>query len=634
MTQPPSPPPPPNQPPQGGGFGAPQTPPPGGFGPPPASPQSQQPQPPTQPAQPAVPSAPPGPPAPPAPPGPPAQPPTAPQGRPGFPPQQPPGYGYPQAPPGGPGAAPYGYPGQPQQPPGYPYGYPQGPGGPVGPGGFPTPPPAPQPPRKGLTTQLKIVIAAVAAVVLIVGGGVVYAVTSDDGKKNDTSSSGSKKGRDKGDDKGEGAAADGDGKEKAPDDVKSRVAFQLAPPPLTDITSFDGSWATDKAFVKPHLNSIVGYDRDKGSQLWQIPLPGQVCGASRHKSDDNKAAILFEAGKRTGSGTKNFLPCTEVGVIDMANGKLLWSASVTSDTSGDSKLRFSEVTQSGTTVAAGSLYGGAAFDLNSGKVLWKPTANEDECEDQGYAGGPELVAVRKCGDYNNEQLTIEPLNPTNGKPRFSYKMPAGVEYASVISTKPLVVAADVGDTGKFGISDFFSIDDKGALKAKISATGDKFEARCRSTEVESCVKVVVGNGRIYLPTAETQASGEAYGYTNSIVSFDLNTGKPLSGRADAGEKFTMFPIRMDGGNVIAYKEPPYAKGGQVVSLNGTTLKETVLMENPGNRPTQEAETSFSSDYAEYLYEDGRLYISSILLNKGSGGDASRRWLSVAYTTAD
>ncbi|MEU9607662.1 PQQ-binding-like beta-propeller repeat protein [Streptomyces sp. NPDC048057] len=632
MTQPP--PPPPNQPPQGGGFGAPQTPPPGGFGPPPASP----PQPPTQPAQPAVP-APPAPPAPPAQPaqspqapqGPPA--PQAPQGPPGFPPQQP-GYGYPQAPPAG---APYGYPGQPQQPQqpqGYGYGFPQGPGGPAGPGGFPTPPPAPQPPRKGLTTQLKIVIAAVAAVVLIVGGGVVYAVTQDDGKKNDTSSSGSKKGRDKGDDKGDGAATDGEGKEKAPDDVKSKVAFQLAPPELTDITSFDGSWATDKAFVKPHLNSVVGYDRTKGTQLWQIPLPGQICGASRHKSDDNKAAVLFEAGKRTGSGAKNFLPCTEVGVIDMTNGKLLWSASVTSDAGGDRKIRFAEVTQSGTTVAAGSLYGGAAFDLNTGKVLWKPTATADECEDQGYAGGAELVAVRKCGDYNNEQLTIEPLNPTDGKPRFSYKMPAGVEYASVISTKPLVVAADVGDTGKFGISDFFSIDDKGTLKAKISATGDKFEARCRSSEVESCVKVVVGNGRIYLPTAETQASGESYGYTNSIVSFDLNTGKPLPGRADAGEKFTMFPIRMDGGNVIAYKEPPYSKGGQVVSLHGTTLKETVLMENPGDQPNREAETSFSSDYAEYVYEDGRLYISSILLNKGTSSSSTRRWLSVAYTTAD
>ncbi|MGW4206031.1 outer membrane protein assembly factor BamB family protein [Streptomyces sp. NPDC004726] len=640
MTQPPQP---PQQPPQEGGFGAPQDPPPGGFGPPAPTPSG------------------------------PGQPPTPPEGQPGYgyplqPPQgQPPqgqpgqpGYGYPQAPGGQPG---YGYPQQPGQPGqpvyGYPqtpggqpgFGYPQQPGQPGAPGyGYPTQPqygtPLPGGPGgpggKKLSTQARIIIAAAGAVVLIIGTGVWFASTKGDGGKEDEArtSSGASSGNSTGGGGGGGGGddgkppVDGAGKEKAPANTASKVAFQHPQPEINDITAVKGSWVTDKAYVKPGIDSVVGYDLAKGTELWKIPLPGQVCAASRHKSDDHKTAILFEAAKRVGSGTKSYQQCTEVGAIDMASGKLLWSKSITTASSGDRKVRFSEVTQSGTTVAAGGLDGGAAFDLDSGAIRWKPSGAQN-CSDQGYGGGAALVAVRSCGSYGNEELTIQAVDPANGTPRFSYKMPVGVKYASVISSKPLVVAADVGDTGKFGISDFFSIDEQGKLLTKISATGDKFAARCRTTEVESCQKVVVGNGRIYLPTSEHQGAAE-YGRTNEIVSYDLASGKPLPGRADAGEKYTMFPIRMDGGDVIAYKVPPYDKGGQIVSIHGGTLKPTVLMENSADKTLRAAETSFSTDYAEYVYANGRLYISQVLMSKPSSTTSllGKRYLTVAFTTAD
>ncbi len=589
MTQPP---PPPNQPPQGGGFGAPQEPPAGGFG---------------------------------APTPPPPQ--TPPQGQPGYgypqtPPQTPPpgqpGYGYPQtAPQGQPG---YGYPGQQPAQPGY---------------GYPTQPMAPQhtPPQGGkkLSTQMQIIIAAAVAVVLIIGGGVWFASTQGDGDKKDEAKNSSGGSTEGGSGETGGKAADGPGKEEAPANVSSKVAFQLPEPARTDITNVKGGWVTDKAYVKPGVNSVIGYDAAKGTPLWTLPLPGQVCGASRHQSADNKAAILFEATKRV--PPKNYQACTEIGVVDLSTGKLLWSKSATGTQSGDGKAKFSEITQSGNTVAAGGTDGGAAFDLNSGAVRWKPTVGADGCYDMGYGGGASLVAVRKCGSYDNAQVLVQAVNPANGTPLYSFKLPAGVEYASIVSTKPLVVAADVGDTGSFGISDFFSVTDKGVLKTKISATGDKFEARCRSTEVESCTKVVVGNGRIYLPTTEHEGTGE-YGRTNEIVSYDLTTGKPTSDRADAGDKYTMFPLRMDGGNVIAYKWPPYDKGGQVVSIDGATFKQTVLMENPADKTVREAETSFSSDGAEYRFANGRLYIGATLMSRPSTSSFGKRYLAVAFSTAD
>ena len=600
MTQPP--PPPPNQPPQGGGFGAPQEPPAGGFGAP-------------------------------------------------TPPPQDPSYGYPQTPPaGGPPQAPpptqpgYGYPQAPGQAPGY--GYPQTPPGqqpPTQPGyGYPTQPVQPQymPPQPGggggkkLNTQMQIIIAAAVAVLLIVGGGVWFASTKDDGESKKDEAKNSSGGSSEGTTGATGGkAADGPGKEKAPANVNSKVAFQLPEPARTDLTNVKGAWVTDKAFVKPGVNSIVGYDAAKGTPLWTLPLPGQVCATSRHQSTDNKVGIVFEAAKR--KPPRNYEPCTEVGVVDLNTGTLKWHKSVTGTQSGDGKAKFTEVTQSGNTVAVGGTDGGAAFDINTGAIRWKPDIGADGCYDMGYGGGAAIVAVRKCGSYDNRQVVIQGVNPDNGTPLFSFKMPAGVEWASIVNSKPLVVAADVGDTGSFGISDFFSVDEKGVLKTKISATGDKFQARCRSTEVESCTKVTVGNGRIYLPTADHEGTGE-YGDTNEIVSFDLATGKPTSDRADAGDRYTMFPLRMDGGNLIAYKWPPYDKGGQVVSIDGATFKQTVLMENPSDKSVREAETSFVADSADYRYANGRFYIGATLMSKPSSTSSSfgKKYLAVAFSTAD
>ncbi|WP_405892232.1 PQQ-like beta-propeller repeat protein [Streptomyces sp. NBC_01527] len=588
MTQPPQP---PNEPPQGG-FGAPQDTPPGGFGapvPPPAGGF-----------------------------GAPQTPPAGPPQQPGYGYPQQPGYGYPPGPPAGQGLPP----GQPPQQ-GYGYGYPTAPMQPQY-----APPPQGGKGGKKFTTQMQIIVAAVVAVAVIIGGGIFLASGGDD-KKNEVSTAGPTGGDKDGGDSGIG----GGGKEKVPTNTKSTVAFQLPEPKVGDVTTVDGSWLTDKAYVKTGVDEIVGYDKVKGTKLWSVPLEGQLCAASRHMSKDYKTAVVFEESKPTKA--KKYPPCNQVGGIDLNTGKLMWSKSVTAATSGDKPVRFDEVTLSGTTVAAGGTEGGAAFDLNTGAERWKPKVGTDGCYDKGYGGGDALAVVRKCGTYDNPQLVIQALNPTTGAPLSSFKMPPGVEYASIVSTKPLVVAADVGDTAGdgSGISDFFSIDaSTGKLLTKIAADGEKYAARCGSTEVETCQQLAVGNNRLYLPTEEHEGTGD-YGDTNEIVSFDLTTGKPTSDKADAGDRYTMFPIRMDGSNIIAYKVPPYDKGGQIVSIDGSTFKQTVLMENPGDESVRDAETSFSMDYAEILYSDGRMYISEVMVSKPRESSLDdKQYLAVSFAT--
>lgn len=594
MTQPP--PPPPNQPPAQGGYGHPnpQT--------PPAPQDAPQGRPPTPPAAPAQPPA-----------GPPAQPPQ-------------PGYGYPQAAPAPQPPAPqpgYGYPAAQQNPyaqqppaygqqaPGYgvqppnPYAQPTQPMQPgYGyPGQPPTVPMQPQPAPGGggrNNTTLFIVVAAVAAIALIICGGIWYAKSAGgDGKKHDTASSGGKNGDD-----GSTGGSTGS-KEKVPADPAAKVLFNVPLPVTKDSVSTTGSWLTDKVYAKTGVSEIVGYDPVDGTKSWTIKLPGPVCATTDHVNPDGRTAIAY----RPKPPTQGSYPgCTLVAGIDLGTGKKLWTKSAKT---GDVPVSFSNLTVAQHTVALGSTDGGAAFDLDSGKVLWQPKPG-DSCYDAGYGGGARLVAVRKCGDYGNRQLHIQNIDPKSGKVISEYKMDAGIEYAAVVSTDPLVVAADVGDSAGdgSGISDYFSIDYRtGRLLARISAPGKTYGGRCDGiSHVEDCRQIVAGNGRLYMPTEELDGSSEL-SRTNAIVAFDLNTGKQTGQRIEAGDNSTLSPLRMDGGNLLAYKRPPYDKGGQIVSIDGGSFKATKLLENPLSM--RQAEGSMSPEYAEILFGHGRLYMSQV-----------------------
>ncbi|GLX54231.1 hypothetical protein Shyhy01_71800 [Streptomyces hygroscopicus subsp. hygroscopicus] len=587
MTQPP----PPNQPPQQGGFGPPTPPPPQG------APGQQPPGPPQQP-QPGYGYPQPMQPPPPAPPA---------------------GYGYPAAPPnpyGQPPAAPYGAPQQ------NPYAMPAQPGY-----GYPGQPPTMPMQQQGSgggrnNTTLYIVIAAVVVIALIVVGGIWVAGSGDGGTKQDTASSGGG-GNGGGQDKGSGGSTGG--KEKVPADPAAKVLFQIPTPSVGDTVSTSGSWLTDKVYAKTGVDEIDGYDPVKGTRLWTVKLPGPVCAASRHMTADHKTAITYQPTNKKYDG------CSDIAAIDLDAGKKLWTKTVNV---GDYPVNYQNVTVSQRTVALGDSNGGAAFDIDSGKPLWQPKPGED-CYDAGYGGGAKLVAVRSCGDSDNTQLSIQTIDPQSGKVVSEYKMDPGIEYASVVSTDPLVVAADVGDSAGdgSGISDYFSIDNKtGKLLARISAPGKTYGGRCDGiTRIEDCHEVVVGGGKLFVPTEEHDGSGTSYSTTNEVVAFDLATGKPTGQRAEAGDGYLLSPLRMDGGNLIAYKKPPYDKGGQIVSIDGSTFKETKLLENPSAESVRRAEGSMLPDYAEILFANGRLYMSDVFVDKADPGD-DKSYLVLAFGT--
>ncbi|UIX33464.1 outer membrane protein assembly factor BamB family protein [Streptomyces sp. GQFP] len=499
----------------------------------------------------------------------------------------------------------------PNHPP-YGYGYPQQP--------QPVYPPQPPTPKRKLNAQAVIIVSAVAAIALIIGGGVWYSSSKNSQSDDKNNATGT----------GTGATSGSTPDTKAPADTASKVLFQVPEPAIgadENSATVVGSWLTDSVYAKSGHAEIVGYDPEKGTKLWTVPLPGPVCAASRHTTDSDQTAIVYEPAMPTKDKPSH--GCSQVAAIDLDAGKQLWTRTVKS---GDQVINLNNVTISANTVAVGSTSGGAAFDI-TGKALWAPKPT-DTCYDAGYGGGEKLVAVRKCGAYGARQLDIQTIDPVSGKVLSEYAMAKGIEGASIVTTNPLVVAADVnrsaGDGS--GISDIFSIDNKtGQLRTKISVPGDKYAAECEGiTRIEYCTKLAVGNDRIYLPTEDHDGTGE-YSKTNEIVAFDLATGKLDGQRADAGDGWTISPLRMDGGNLIAYKRPPYDKGGQVVSIDAGTFAQTKLMENPATKAVREVEFSMQPEFAELIYADGRLYMSQVFAHKPSSTGGTR-YLAIAYGT--
>ncbi|MFC4466946.1 PQQ-binding-like beta-propeller repeat protein [Streptomyces xiangluensis] len=595
MSQPP--PPPPNQPPQEGGSGAPQGPPPGGFG----APQS------PPPGGFGAPTPPQG-----TPPNPgygyPQQPPQAPGTPPTTTPPQP--YGYPQTqPPGQPG---YGYPGQQPQ-----YGYPQ-------PSTMPLQPQAPGGGRK-LNAQLMIIVAAVLAIGLIVGGGVWYASSTGGDDKNDASgTSGGTGGEDGKGDEGK-KAPDGGGSEKVPSSTSAKVLFQVPQPAVPDdeVWSVAGSWLTDKVYAKAGLSEVIGHDPATGKETWTMPLAGHTCAASPEITKDGVTVVISEASKR--SKTNEYPGCTEVTAFNLNTGKKLWTKSVGD---GSEKAKFEEASITGTTVAVGSgLDGGAGFDLTTGKALWQPKV--ESCEDLGYRGGEQLVAVRKCGEYGEEKLEVQLLNPKDGSVQWTYKLADGIDNAKVISTKPVVIGLDSDEITSSGATDVFSLDDSGKLRTKITLEDGRYEHDCGVGKIHDCKGIVVGNDKLYVPTKQHDGTKE-FSRTNEVISFSLASGKTAGDRADAGDGYEMFPVRMDGGDIIAYKQGPYDKGSEIVSIDGGSFKQTTLLVTPATEQVRNAISSMVPKSSELLYANGRLFMGRDLISKPSSSLDGEKYTTIGF----
>lgn len=512
-------------------------------------------------------------------------------------PPPPSGYGYPPPGPPGPPAPPQ----MPQQPyasqqPHMPQ-QPQMPQQPHMPqqGPLPGPPPGPPPGggrasrrRQQSKSPVGVIVGAVVALALV-AGGVWLAV-----------------GGDSGDDGGGGKGGD-----SASGTVEARLLNKIPMPKVDELVNTPGMWVTDKNWVKSDVNKIVGYPLAGGAAAWEIPLKGELCWASPQVTEAGLTAVLFQ------DDSQDNPVCTQIGLVDLKKGKLLWTkeGKETGELASDSPIMFDEVSIGGDTVAAGGISGGAAWSID-GKPLWMPDSDED-CSDNGYVGeGPKLIAVRECKVSGSPQLEVQTVDPKTRAVKSSYKVTSGIEYAHVVSTDPLVIGINAGDSSGAGVSDFLAIDDsgkEGKLLSKFGMQGGKYEADCEATNVGGCAEIAVSKSanKLYLGT-DYRASA-ASGPSNEIVAIDLKTGK-VTAKADGAEGGPLVPVSLDkDGSLIAYQEATLSQGSAVWRVDTKSYEKKKLMQNP-------EETAFIESVSlhhQVIYAGGRLYIGNTSASKPS-----------------
>ncbi|MFF4564200.1 PQQ-binding-like beta-propeller repeat protein [Streptomyces sp. NPDC001435] len=597
MTQPP------NQPPQQGGFGAPQDQPPqgGGFGPPQTPPAQ------TPPAQGGF---------------------GAPQGTPAAPPppaQQPqPGYGYPQQP--GPYGqqqpGPYGAPGaygQPQQPgpygqqPGY--GYPQQPQFPGAPG---TPPPGgSKNPFKG---KPAVITAAAVAALLVVGVGIYVASGDDGGKKkpvaqqsDDSKSTGSADPVNPGDGSGDGGS-DPDNLNEGRKPGEARVLwYKTAPDAPGSGADAPGMWVTGSTAVKAAYKQVFGYRVGNGDPAWSpITFAQKICAVTPVKSADNKVVVAYM------SGTSDRAKCNQLQQIDLDTGKKGWSGTVADGALFDSTLSL-ELAIAGKTLMVGRSQSGTAYDLASGKKLFDKKRYGTDCFPTAFAGGTNrLISVASCdATGSNEHDEIQELDPATGKVRWTQPVKKGWTVARTYSVDPLVVYLTNEDKKAWNISTFTS---NGKFRSEVKVD-EKFAPQCGwailERDLQGCQGVAADANTLYLPTDSTSGA-------NEIVAISLATGK-AAWRVKSPADESMTPVKVEGGQLVAYVHPSYDAGGQVVSIptTGSAHTTTKLLQNP--QGTAEIEDGFFDGAIEWA--DGRFYISSTRLN---GNDDTKEKLMLAF----
>ncbi|GAA2349919.1 hypothetical protein [Streptomyces cuspidosporus] len=474
---------------------------------------------------------------------------------------------------------------QPPPPPGS--GYPP----PVSP---PTGPPMAPPPGGGRASRRRrskspvgVVVGAAMALALV-AGGVWLAV-----------------------DGGSGDGGGGKGGDSADGAVEARVLGKVPMPEVDEMVNTPGMWVTDKNLVKADVNKIVGYPLTGGAASWEIPLDGELCWSSPRVTESGLTAVLFQ------DDSQDNPVCTQVGLVDLRKGKLVWTKQgrETGESASDRPIMFDEVSIGDDTVAAGGISGGAAWSVD-GKPLWMPDSDAD-CSDKGYVGdGAKLVAVRECGDSGSPRLEVQTVDPRTRAVKSSYTVTPGIKYAHVVSTDPLVIGVNAGDSSGSGVSDFLAVDDsakEGKLLSTFGMGGGKYQADCDATNVGGCSEIVVDKAAHALYLATDYRAGTASGPSNEIVAIDLRTGK-VTAKADGAEGGPLVPVRLDeDGSLIAYQEATLSQGGAVWRVDTTSYEKKKLMQNP-------EETAFVESVAlhrELVYAGGRLYIGNTSASKPS-----------------
>ncbi|MBC2867694.1 outer membrane protein assembly factor BamB family protein [Streptomyces mexicanus] len=385
-----------------------------------------------------------------------------------------------------------------------------------------------------------------------------------------------------------------------------------------------GMWATDKILAKGIKNTLaglrIGTDASPGDEAWKLRLSGLICGYTRHVTVDGRTAVLSRS--RANDETA---PCDHLTFVDLDSGQMLWEHQFAGSRTGGGQDTPS-VTLAHATVAVSWGGGAEAYDMDSGKLLWRSKAPE-QCRDTGVAGGRALLDRLSCADpgtsstsWESVTYKVRKLDPRTGRVAWTYAVAPGVRDVRVPSTDPAVLATAAGETG---YTELLSLDAHGTVRATIRLQSGTYVGEC-SDEVDlvvldDCPTIAVGAGQAFVRSKEAGGLHTS----NWIIGFDLATGNTVK-KYESGPNALLYPIRMSGDQLLALRlGQDHISPSALVSLDPRTGAETPYLYFS---VASEAEALTVLGGSDVVVQNGRLFFGSRSVDGPSGKQKQWTWM--------
>jgi hypothetical protein len=352
-----------------------------------------------------------------------------------------------------------------------------------------------------------------------------------------------------------------------------------------------GIWFTDRYVVRNEIDKVVAYDAVTGTTAWTIPAPSRGDCTAARDTYQNKAALQYGP------------TCNKVMVIDLVAGKPLWTQDLPGSTGRTSEFDYSEMAISGDTVGVDWLDGSIGYRISDRTKLWQ--SGNGDCEDDGYAGGRQFVAVVNC-DYRTYKVQV--VDPArNGAAKWTWQAPAGTEVNAIVSTDPVVVLLGTEATT---FTDVAVLAD-GRLQSRVSLGTDKYRIDDDGTEKQAVHNVLVGQDTLYL-TLDSGGKSPAAG----IAAFGLSDGRP-KWVARPGGKHDITGLDFVDGRLLAYEPPDYDVPGALVTLDPATGAISPYASFPQDAYTR---LGFAPLHSYYVWHEGQFYVVSKTVYAGESDE--------------